>query len=72
VAGSFAWFCTQALQALHGVRKPLGRNALRSNNPAVISTDTISPKDETMTAATDAHVLYLVPGAANGSLCAFT
>ncbi|MFN9471221.1 hypothetical protein [Acidovorax sp.] len=45
---------------------------MRSNNPAVISTDTISPKDETMTAATDAHVLYLVPGAANGSLCAFT
>jgi hypothetical protein len=42
------------------------------NNPVVISTDTISPKDETMTAATDAHVLYLVPGAANGSLCAFT
>jgi len=49
-----------AMGRLHWVKKPLGRSAVRFNNPAVISTITHSPKDHTMTAAasTEDKVLY--------------
>ncbi len=45
---------------LHWVKKALGRKAVRFNNPVVISTNTYSLKDDTMTAATvtDDKVLY--------------
>ena len=58
-AGSFVWFCTQPLAWLHWAKTLRGWSDVRFNNPVVISTNTHSLKDRTMTAAaTEAKVLY--------------